>query len=81
MRSLNWNSVGGEIGAGEVSMSGESVARLAVDKKTDLGDARQIGVQSCADGHDREGFSLETGGMAGDEGSGEVDDGELGTVG
>ena len=68
---------GGQVGAGEVGVAGEGGALLAVDEEADLGDVGKVGVDGRADGEDGEGFGFEAGGVAGGEGAGEVDDGEL----
>ena len=79
MCSFCRNGVGGEVGAEEVGMAGEGGAGLAIDHESDLGDAGQIGVERGADGEHGEGLGFKAGGMAGGEGSGEVDDGKLWT--
>ncbi len=38
----------------------------------------QVGAEGSADGEDGQGFGFEAGGVAGGEGGGEIDDGELG---
>jgi hypothetical protein len=58
-------------------VAGEGRAGLAVDEETNLGDAGQVGAEGGADGEDGEGLGFEAGGMAGGEGAGEIDDGEL----
>ena len=80
MGSFGGRGVGGEVGAGEVGVAGEGGAGLAVDEEADLGDAGKVGVEGGADGEDGEGFGFKAGGVAGGEGAGEVDDGELGAV-
>jgi hypothetical protein len=75
MGSFGGDGVGGEVSAHEVGVSSEVGAGLAVDEEADLGDAGQVGVERGADGEHSEGLGLEAGGVAGDEGSGEVDDG------
>ena len=81
MIAFGGRGVGGEVGAGEVGVAGESGAYLAVDQETDLGDAGEVGVEGAADGFEGEGLGFEAGGVGGDEGAGEVDDGKLGAVG
>jgi hypothetical protein len=61
-------------------VSGEGGSLLAVDQKSDLGDARKIGMKSSTNGKNGENFSLQAGGMAGYKSAGQVDDGELGAV-
>ena len=58
MGTFGGHGVGGEVGAGEVGVSGEGGAGLAVDQETDLGDAGQIGVERGADGEHGEGFGF-----------------------
>jgi len=77
MRSCSWDCVCGEVGAGQVGVTGEGGAGLAVDEETDLCDAGQIGVERGADGEDGEGFDFESGWVAVCKCAGEVDDGEL----
>ena len=75
--SFGWCGFGGEVGAGEVGVAGEGGPRLAIDQESYLGDAGQVGAQRGADGEHGQGFGFKARGMAGDEGAGEVDDGEF----
>ena len=77
MRSCSWDCVCGEVGAGQVGVTGEGGAGLAVDEETDLCDAGQIGVERGADGEDGEGLGCKSRRMAVGKCAGEVDDGEL----
>jgi len=74
---LGWVSGGvfGGVGAEEVGVAGESVAGLTVDEEADLRDLRESGMKSADDGLKGESFDQDAGGMAGDEGAAEVDDG------
>jgi len=58
-------------------VAGQGVAGLAIDQEADLGQLREGGVEGADDGVDRQVFDGDAGGVGGDEGSVEVDDGEL----
>ena len=75
--SFRWGGVGGQVGAGEVGVSGEGGALLTVHEETDFGDIGQVGAKRRADGEDGQGFCFEARGVAGGEGAGEIDDGKL----
>ena len=68
----------GQVGAGQVGVTGEGGARLAIDQETNLRDAGQVGVERSADGEDGESLGFEAGGVAGCEGARQIDNGELG---
>ena len=67
--------VDGGVGAEEVGVAGEGVVGLAVDEEADAGDVGEGGVEGADDGLEGEGFDLDAGGVVGDEGVFEVDDG------
>ena len=46
-------------------------------RKRTCSDVGQVGAERCADGEDGESFGFEAGGVAGGEGAGEIDDGQL----
>ena len=59
----------------EVGVAGEGVVRVAVDEEADLRDLGERGVEGSDDGLDGEVFGQDAGGVVGDEGAAEVDDG------
>jgi len=70
-------AVGRGIGAGEVGVTGESVAGLTVDEEADLGEVGKGSVQGSDDGEEGEVFGLHAGWVGVGEGAVEVDDGKL----
>jgi hypothetical protein len=77
-QSLLRGSIDGKVDVTQVGVAGEGGAGLAVHKETNLGDAREVGVEGSADGEDGEGLGFKAGRVACGEGWGEVDDGQFG---
>jgi len=65
----------GGVGAEEVGVAGESVSGLTVDEEANLRDLWESGMEGADDGLEGESFDQDAGGVAGDEGAAEVDDG------
>src|SRR6185437_12726611 len=79
LRSSSGCGVDRLVGAGEIRVAGESIARLAVDYKTDLFDAREVREERADDGVDGERLDFDAGRMVIGKGASEVDNGELPT--
>ncbi len=58
-------------------MAGQGVVGIAVDEEADAGDVGEGSVEGADDGLEGEGFDEDAGGVIGDEGVFEIDDGEL----
>ena len=58
-------------------MAGEGGRSTAVDQEADFSDVGRLARKGGADGKDGQGFGFESCGMAGGEGAGQVDDGQL----
>jgi len=58
-------------------VAGKGVVGLAVDEEADAGDVGEGAVESTDDGLEGECLDEDAGGVFGDEGVGEVDEGEL----
>ena len=59
-------------------MAGQGCARRAVHQEADLGDTRQVGMQSAANGEYRQRLGLKARRVVSGKSASEVDDGEFG---